>query len=422
MSLALTPTEAAMVEGDDGLAVQMAINVIVGLARAANAEELVEVTSAHVGSDMPGESTLDWLRTLVALGASFRVPTTLNIASFDLLHPELFHGDAREGRLAREVMALTNQLGGRRTWTCAPYLLDDRPSVGENVAWSESGAVVFANSVLGARCDRGGIFTDMCAALTGRVPASGLHLDENRLARVVVDVTVLPPDWLADDLTYHLLGYWIGKSSEGRIPALVGLPSSTAEHRLQVMSAAIATSSGLGMFHVVGRTPEAETLEQAVGGRSDDVARLRVTKQDLVGIRRDLTLVTGDDLQAVCLGTPHYSVEQFEELLRLIDAEGERVDRNAPFYVNTNRHVMATLTERGWLQALDDRGVSLVTDTCTYLAPLLSPSIRTVMTNSAKWAFYGAPQRGVSVVLGSTAECVRSAIEGKVRHDDIMWS
>ena len=161
MTPSLNPHEQDMLDGLEGEAPALAMRILVGLARSACSSSLVGVTRSHVAADLSGGSTLDWLRTSTRLRAEFKIPTTLNIASFDLLHPEMNNGGAWQSGAAREVMFLAAGLGGAKTWTCAPYLLADRPSFGEHVAWSESGVVVFANSVLGARTDRSGTFTDM---------------------------------------------------------------------------------------------------------------------------------------------------------------------------------------------------------------------------------------------------------------------
>lgn len=404
---ALTREERDLLTGSAGPATALAMRVIVSLAEASEAPSLVEITSAHVGSDLLGQSSLDFLRRLVSLGAAFRVPTTLNIASFDRLHPELYRGDATTGAAAREVMDLAVQLGGRQTWTCTPYLLDERPAFGECVAWSESGPVVFANSVLGARTDRTGIFTDLCAALTGRMPRTGLYVDEHRRGEVRVDVTSIPPELFADDLTLHLLGYWIGRRCGSSVPVLEGLPR-VDELKLQLLSTTLATSGGVGMFHAVGITPEAPSLEVACGG-DVPIEVLVPQAADLADVRQQLSTAGSGQPDAYCLGVPQYSLDAFDRLLALLDADERRVDSNGAFLVNTSRHVLERLRERGREKLLAAYGVTLVTDTCTYMAPILDQSVRVVMTDSAKWAHYGGPLRHVDVLLATTAECVRTA-------------
>ena len=425
MTLALTAYEQDMLDGREGEAPALAMRILVGLAQSAGASSLVEVTRSHVASDLPGQSMLDWLRTLTHLGAEFKIPTTLNVASYDLLHPEINNGGALESSAAREVMVLAAGLGGAKTWTCAPYLLTERPSFGEHIAWSESGAVVFANSVLGARTDRSGTFTDVCAALTGRMPYSGLHLDQNRAPQQRFRLRGFNANQLGEEIVYHLLGYWIGAQAGSLIPWIEGVPPTVTDEQLQVLGTALATTGGMGMFHVEGVTPEASGTYRQRYQLPADVTD--VQPNDLRSSARHLSggvdeLPVGRPIDAVCLGTPHYSVPQFEYLAALIrDSSADR-PAAVPFYVNTNRHVLRTIAARGLSTYLRDAGITLVTDTCTYMSPVLDRSIRVVMTNSAKWAQYGAARADIAVMVGSTLECVRSAENGTVWRDDNLWS
>lgn len=420
MTLELTDRERAMLGGSEGAARGLAMRVTVRLAQAAGATELIEIRSAHVGGGFHGPAVLDFARLLTSLGARVAVPTTLNIASFDLIHPELYRGDPETGRSARELMKLYAALGGRPTWTCAPYLLESLPAFGDHVAWSESGAVMFANSVLGARTDRGGSFADVCAAIAGRVPFADLHRDENRAAQVRFRLTGFPRKLLAEDAMYQALGYFVGRAAGTAIPVLEGLPADVTRDQLQALGTAAATSGGMGMFHVLGVTPEASTLEAACQGPPPEHV-IDISPWQLAAVWRELSAEGVQTIDAVCLGTPHYSFEEFEKLIGLIGDTDRPVGERIAFFVNTNRHVLQRLTERGWDRLLMDAGVKIVTDTCTYLSPMIDPSIHTVMTSSAKWAHYGAVIHRVDVVLGSTRECVRSALLGRVWHDPELW-
>ena len=425
MGLSLSTYERDMLEGREGEAAALAMRVLIGLAESAGSSSLIEVTRSHVAADFPGESMLDWLRTLTHLGAKFKIPTTLNIASFDLLHPELNNGGARMSRAAKEVMLLAAGMGGAKTWTCAPYLLTNPPSFGEHIAWSESGAVLFANSVLGARTERSGTFTDVCAALTGRMPKSGLHLDENRVPQMRFRLLGFRPNQLIEEITYHLLGYWIGAQAGSLIPWLEGVPTTATDEQLQVLGTALATTGSMGMFHVEAVTPEAlgdsrdryALPEEITDVRPED---LRTTAKHLSGGLDQLP--TGRPIDAVCLGTPHYSLAQFEELVALVREWGADKPAAVKFYVNTNRHVLRAIAARGWESYLRGAGVTLVTDTCTYMSPVLEQSTRVVMTNSVKWAQYGVAQADIDVMVGSTLECVRSAQIGAVWRDEDSWS
>ena len=189
MTVALSPADESMLGGESGEATQMAMRMLIAFAEAMDAEQLLDITSAHIdGCLLTGQSALDLAETLRDRGGSVVVPSTLNVSSLDLLHPELFRGDPDNAARSRRLMQAYEDMGCQPTWTCAPYQLPKRPAFGEQIAWAESNAIAFANTVLGARTNRYGDFIDICCALTGRAPAAGLHLDENRKAGQVVIV------------------------------------------------------------------------------------------------------------------------------------------------------------------------------------------------------------------------------------------
>ncbi len=406
-----------MLHGGHGEGVAMAMRVVVGLADVRGASRLVEVSSAHVdGCLYHGRVGLDFARRLVDLGARVTIPTTLNVGSMDLLHPDLVRDDTPEQREVRtEGRALMDayvELGARPTWTCAPYIVDARPAFGEHVAWAESNAIAFANAVLGARTDRYGDFLDICAAITGRAPYAGLHTDEARLGQVLLDCTAIPEHVLSSDLAGPLLGYLAGLRAGTRVPVLVGMPPTTSEDQLKAFGAAAASSGGVAMFHVVGVTPEAPTVETALGGRPPHETH-RLTPEDLMAARAELSTAEGERLDAVSLGTPHASIDEVAEVAALL-AGGSPVAPGVQVYLSTARSVLAEAERLGHVAVLEAAGVQIVVDTCTYVTPVLGDDVRVAMTNSGKWAHYAPANLGIDVVLGSLAECVASARAGRV--------
>jgi predicted aconitase len=259
-------------------------------------------------------------------------------------------------------------LGCRPTWTCAPYQLPGRPRFDEHLAWAESNAIVFANSVIGARTNRYGDFVDVCAAICGRVPDSGLHRTERRRGEVVFDLAGLPAALLEQDATYPLLGHLVGARGGSRVPVLVGLPPATDEDRLKALGAAAASSGAVALFHAVGVTPEAPTLAEALQGGAP-VGVVEVTPAALRAAQEALTPATRGRLVGVSVGTPHFSLRQFGRLVGLL--AGRHMHPGVEFYANTSRHVLAELEENGWLATLEEAGVRVVVDTCTYVTPIL---------------------------------------------------
>ena len=415
-NIALTDHDRALLEGAQGGAAALAMRILVRSAALMGAERLLDITGAHIdGCLYHGQASLDFAERMVREGGSVVVPTTLNVGSMDLIHPELFRGDDALKSNARRLMDAHTALGCEASFTCAPYQLKNRPVLGQQIAWAESNAIVFANSVLGARTNRYGDFIDLCAALTGRAPASGLHLSENRHARLHVELVDFDALSDARDLAFAALGFVVGERANGLIPAITGLPADTTEDELKALGAAAASSGALAMFHAVGLTPEAATLAIACGG-AEPQAVLRVTPQDLLTVRARLNHAQpGDPLVAVCVGTPHFSLTEFERLLILLREDSAPFKTD--FYVNTSRFILWQLEEDDRADTLRQRGVQIVTDTCTYITPILRNPRGLAMTNSGKWAHYAPGNIGVDVAFGSLAECVRSAIRGEVCFD-----
>jgi predicted aconitase len=420
-ALRLEDDEERMLSGAEGDAARLAMRIVSAMAEVAGAERLIDVTSAHVdGCLYHGQASLDFAERLVAGGARVRIPTSLNVGSLDLIHPELYRGDPETGRRARRLMDLYQAMGCRPTWTCAPYqLAERRPGLGEHVAWAESNAIAFVNSVLGARTDRYGDFIDICAAITGRVPDAGLHRDEGRRGQILFRLEDLPERLLTEDVLYPVLGHLIGGEAGTLIPVIEGLPAGVTEDQLKALGAAAASSGSVALFHVVGVTPEAPALADAMGGGSP-VQEITVTPEMVARSREALTAAAPGRLAAVSVGTPHFSVAEFERLVDL--AADLRVDPEVEFYVSTGRDVLSEVQRRGWMPPLEEAGVRVVVDTCTYVTPILRHRDGVVMTNSGKWAFYAPGNLGVDVAFGSLEECVRSAARGEVWRDPELWA
>jgi predicted aconitase len=398
------------------------MRLVLRAADVTGATRLIDITGAHVDSCLyHGEASLDFVGRLVDGRARVSVPTTLNVGALDLLHPELYRGDARTAERGRLLMDRYRSLGARPTFTCAPYqLADARPSLGEQVAWGESNAIAFCNSVLGARTNRYGDFIDVAAAITGRVPDAGLHRTEARRATLVLSLASDVPRALRDaDVLFPVLGIVLGRRAGSAVAAIDGLPPGQSEDRLKALGAAAASSGSVAMFHVVGSTPEAPTLDDALQHESPKSVDL-ISLDELRGVRNELTTAAGDRLGAVSLGTPHASLSELE---RYADTLGDRaVHPNVECLVSTGRDVLGQATERGIAERLRSAGVELLVDTCSYIAPILRPTDGAVMSDSGKWAYYAPGNVGAHVVFGSTEECIGSAVAGRIIRDDGLWA
>jgi hypothetical protein len=410
MALDLSPLDRELLGGAHGAGAAFAMRLLERFAEAVDARSFIDIEAAHVdGCLYHGRASLDFAERMIELGGRVRVPTSLNVGSVDLIHPELFRGTKEHAENGARLMRAHIELGCAPTFTCAPYQTAWRPRFGAQIAWGESNAIAFANSVIGARTNRYGDFIDLCCAMTGRAPAYGLHLTENRAARAIVEIVSIPEDWDIEQLAVAV-GHTIGRRCGGFIPAIFGLPSAMSEDDLKALGAAAASSGAVALFHVVGRTPEAPDLETACGGLAPEL-RLQLTAEDLREAARSLSNIEdGEPLGAVSLGTPHFSLAEFARLMPLLDGARPLTD----IFVNCSRATLDEVRKRGWEEPLRRARVTLVADTCVYVSALMQAGIGSIMTNSGKCAYYAPGNLGVEVAYGSLAECVASARAGKV--------
>lgn len=409
--LALTGFERSMLDGQHGRGTQRAMGVIVALAEALGAPRLVEVSGAHIdGCLYHGQVSLDYVRWLAEGGARVRVPTSLNVTAHDLVRPDTYRADPAIRDASRELADAYVALGCQPTFTCAPYHAGVRPAFGEQVAWAESNAIVFANSVLGARTERYGDFTDLAAAITGRVPARGLHTDEGRLPTLVVELSERVVRTLTDESAFGVLGFAVGARVGGRVPLLTGRPDRVSEDDLKAFGAGAATSGDMGLFHWLEVTPEAAWASEAT--RAGAVERMVLDIDAIEDARTTLGARVEGPIDAVAVGTPHLSIEGVAELWTLL--AGVPGPLAVELVVSTSRRVLEAITARGWDHELERAGVRFVTDTCTYLSPVLAHPDGVTMTDSAKWAFYAPTNLGARVAYGTLRECVASARAGRV--------
>jgi predicted aconitase len=303
-------------------------------------------------------------------------------------------------------------------WTCAPYQTSMAPKFGQQIAWGESNAIVFANSVIGARTERYPDLLDICAAITGRVPEAGLHLTANRAGQLLIRLQGVPRSVQQDDSFYPVLGILLGRLAGQRIPVLDGLEAAPSEDQLKALGAAAASSGAVALFHIVGVTPEAPTLEAAFQGHAP-AERHTITLQQLRDTRRELTTAAGNKLDMVVLGSPHFSIAEFRQLAPLV--EGRRRHPDVQLVVTTSRIMSALACEAGLMAPLEAFGARITVDTYILATPMLPKSIKVLMTNSAKYAYYAPGLLATQVVFGSMADCVQSAVEGRVVRDESLW-
>lgn len=411
MTLELAEVDQELLDGGYGPAAQHAMRILIRYGQALGAEEFVSIVSAHIDSCLyHGPSSLDFVARFIELNGRVRVPTTLNVAAVDVGQPNLYEGISSTIDAQRRLTSAYVRLGCQPTLTCAPYQRRVRPRAGEHIAWAESNAIVFANSVLGARTDRYGDFTDLCAALTGRTPSLGFHRDENRRAGLVIEAGPAP-DRAQRDLYFASLGYAIGARSGMSVPAIVGLPLDTSEDELKALGSAAASSGAIALFHAVGITPEAPTLDSVCDPNT--TPRLRIEARDLHRAQAALCgLAEAEPVGAMCVGTPHFSITEFRRLNDLVASRSAAP--SVAVYATTSREIANQVQNSTEFAPLRAFGLKLITDTCAYLTPALRVSPGAIVTNSAKFAHYGPGNLKRRVGLMTLERCVRCAAAGKV--------
>ncbi len=413
-----------MLAGENGPAVQTAMRIVVKMGGLFGAPRLIPVTRAHIDSGIyEGQSGLDFVEMLLAKGGKVAVPTSMNVVSLDL---ENWQQNSRVplsfATPARRLAEMYLKMGVKPTFTCAPYQLkENTPRFGEQIAWAESNAVAFVNSVVGARTNKYGDFFDICLALIGRVPAYGLHLAENRRGQLLLRLKDVSPALLRQDAFYQILGYLVGRLAGNNIPVIAGMPPGVSEDQLKALSAGAASSGSVTLFHAVGVTPEAPDLETAFGGNTP----LETIEIDMPGLRQARQELSanpggGDRPDVIALGSPHFSLAEGIQLANLV--ENRKVAPGIEFFVATNRAVYHALIERGLLEKLLAFGANVTQDTCVVVSPLIKPDAQLLMTNSAKYAYYAPGKLNMPVVFGTLAECVDSAVAGRLLRDDALWN
>lgn len=406
----LTELDRAMLRGEHGKAVQVAARVVSRVAEIQAATELIDITQAHIdGCIYTGPATLLFAQRLCDWGAKVRIPATLNSISIDRQRWRDQGIDAALGDPSGLLADAYVALGAKPTYTCAPYLLDTAPKEGEQIMWAESNAVVFSNSVLGSRSIKCPDFLDICVALTGRAPNCGAHVTSQRRPQVVIDIT---PDIDGDDSLFPVLGYLVGEIAANRIPLVTGLEHmNVSRDDLKAFGAAFATTSSAPMFHIAGKTPEAinPSLEQWMA----TTPVVKTTKNDLASVWSRLDKGTETKIDLISLGNPHFSYEEMAMLCQL--CEGRTKSPDVAVIVTCGRDIYARACKDGLMPKLEEFGVQPVTDTCWCMIgePLIHPSVRTIMTNSAKFAHYGAGLTKRDMRFASLADCVEAACNGE---------
>lgn len=393
MGLHLTSEEKRMLEGKYGRATKKALDLIINLGEIYGAERLIPVSSvqiAGVSYHNLGEAGLDYLADMATDG-KVRVLTTLNPAGMDLEEWKK-HGISEDFAVNQQrVVDAFERMGVITTCTCTPYLIGNLPHFGEHIAWAESSAVCFANSVIGAYTNREGGPSALAAALTGRTAEYEFHLDKNRIAQVKYEVKAE----LRNTDDFGLLGQVIGERTRKAIPYITGIPHATSEE-LKSFCASIATYGGVAIFHMEGITPNRTAIP--------DETEI-VTKTDLDQARKSLDDENAE-IDFISIGCPHASIKEIAEIAEMLD--GKEVVNGKTVWITTARPTKDLAKKMGYYDKIERAGAFLVSDACCAVAPLKG-RFKGLMTDSAKACFYARGKNEFRTEIRTIEECIREA-------------
>ena len=375
----LDSAQEKLLRGDGGEAKQFAMEIVSKVGDAVGADSLVPIKSAHVLAHYSSlhDAGVDVLERFANSGGKFAVPTSVDPASIDLENWRSFGIPEEYARQQFRLCDAYAKLGGMRCWTCVQYQVCNFPKGGETVAWAESSAVVFANSVLGVRSNKITSGMDVACAVLGLTPKFGMLNDENRVARIAFRLSL---DSLTD-LDYRSIGFFVGRKAGSRVPALLGLPADVSSDQVKHLGAAAAAAGPVTMVHLPGITPGIKTLSDATGGSK--VEEVEVARSDLDDVGSDLNQTTeAPDL--VALGVPHLSVNELGELAKML--EGRKLKQGVKMYVYTSSQAYDMAERTGIGAAIERSGARMSHSTDAEISPLSRLGFKVVMTNSAKMA------------------------------------
>jgi predicted aconitase len=400
----LTKKEEEMLAGKMGPAIELAMKAIVQMGQGLDAKRLIVTEGSHLGNvDLFRQYTgyVGIVKKFVELGARVQVPTSENPYPADPRNPEspsipkTFQGSSPLEGLYRDLGVIPN-------WTCTPYLYGNIPRFGQHLSWEESSAVIYINSVIGARANREPILMDLVTAIAGRTVYSGLHIDENRRGEILCRVKV--KGLKSED--FAAIGYYLGKVCGTKIPVIDGIQKAATTSSLKNMGAAAASTGAISMYHIPGLTPEAQTIERAFGGRKP-VEKIEIDDKELKKTKEEMSSAeAGGEIDIVGVGCPHYSFDEVASIARLL--EGKRVKDGVQLWICTHNSAIELAKELGIARIIKEAGGNLFSGCLVSLHAVDPYSGMRLMSDSGKVSYYRR------AVYGSQRQCVAAAISGRV--------
>ncbi|WP_419023585.1 aconitase X [Emergencia sp.] len=411
MTLQLTPEQQNILDGNEGPARKLAMEILIKVGEGFGAQRLIPIQSVHLvlhAYKSAFDAGVEAAERIADMGGKFTVPTTIDPYGMDAEDWEGAKTPKEYAVMQKRLEAAVNRLGVIPVWTCTPYYGFNMPIFGENVAWSESSAVAFANTVLGARTNRQAAIVDICCGILGLAPEVGLHLAEERRGQVLIDLRM---DRALQAWEYPALGFRLGQLLGNRIGVVVGMLGTPDTEELKALCAAAAASGSVALLHIVGITPEARTLEEAFGGNHPEET-ITFTKKDLLETREKMNTHKGKNVDIVALGCPHYTINEIISVQKLLN--GRKISDNVALWIYANSAAIALAEKMGIRKDLESLGVTIRAQTCMIISPIAEWGFKVMMTDSGKCVHYGPMECGTEMVFGSVEECVESAVCGYV--------
>lgn len=411
MTLQLTPKQQSILDGNEGAARKLAMEILVKVGEGFSAQRLIPIQSVHLvlhAYKSAFDAGVEAAERIADMGGRFTVPTTIDPYGMDAEDWEGAKTPKEYAVMQKRLEAAVSRLGVIPVWTCTPYYGFNMPKFGENVAWSESSAVAFANTVLGARTNRQSAIVDICCAILGLAPEVGLHLDQERRGQVLVRLKI---DRALNTWEYPALGFRLGQLLGNRIGVVEGMMGTPETEDLKSLCAASAASGSVALLHIVGITPEARTLEEAFGGNSPQEI-ITLTEKDLLETRKKMNTYKGKNVDIVALGCPHYTINEIITVQKLLG--GRKISDQTALWIYANSAAIALAEKMGVRKELEELGVTIRAETCMIISPIAEWGFKVMMTDSGKCVHYGPMECGTEMVFGSPYECIESAVRGHV--------
>ncbi len=418
----LTAYEKELLDGKHGEAAQMSMKVLYDLGEYYGAEEFVEITACHDDSTVYfGEAQVAFAEHLANIGAKFSVPTSTNACALDMKRWDLQKHESSWMAATRRIEAAHIKMGAIPTWSCAPYQLGYSPAFGAQVAFAESNVISYMNSIVGARTNRYAGPLELLCGIAGRVPKFGLHITENRYAEgLVVLGDDIKEEMFDDPSMFNYVAYAYGKIVGNRVWALQGVPKRNLTiDNLKQFAATAASSGGIALFHLIGITPEAQTLEMAFGGKEPKEV-ITIGLKEIKEAEAELCNFDEEGpIDLVSMGCPHFSCAEFQALEKAL--AGRKVHPDTAMWVFTSRTNYADMESSGLMDRIKGLGVQIFVDGCTMEYPTAAWGTKSIMTNSGKFATYCFNKVGIHPVFGNLQDCVETAVAGKVVRGGSLW-